>query len=76
MKYSLFAPKGLAKYVAGKPLAQGFHETALALFASGQYSGHAQGVRDERIRQESVRALRDNVAAKRAGLARVEVRCR
>lgn len=31
--YSLFAPKGLAQYRAGKPLAQALHETALMLFS-------------------------------------------
>ena len=49
---------------------------AFALFASGQYSGHAQGVRDERIRQESVRVQRDDVAASHLGLSRVRGQCR
>lgn len=33
MKYSIYTPKGLHEYRAGKPLAQGLHETALELFA-------------------------------------------
>jgi hypothetical protein len=33
MNYNLFAPSGLHKYEAGKPLAQAIHETALKLFA-------------------------------------------
>ncbi len=33
MKYSFFAPKGLHKYVAGKPLAEAIYETAIKLFA-------------------------------------------
>ena len=43
---------------------------ALALFASGQYGGYVRGEREERIRQESVRAVRDDVAARRVGLTR------
>lgn len=38
--YSLFAPKGLAQYRAGKPLAQALHETGLLLFSK---HGAAQG---------------------------------
>lgn len=33
MNYSLFAPPGLHKYQAGKPLAEAIHETGLRLFA-------------------------------------------
>ena len=43
---------------------------AFALFASGYRSGRLDGIRDERIRQESARSLRDDIAAKRIGLTR------
>lgn len=33
MKTSIYTPKGLHEYRAGKPLAQGLHETALQLFS-------------------------------------------
>jgi hypothetical protein len=39
MKYSLFAPSGLHKYQAGKPLAEAIHETAIRLFAKYDRSG-------------------------------------
>lgn len=39
MKYTLFAPKGLYKNEAGKPLAEAIHETALKLFAKYDRSG-------------------------------------
>ena len=43
---------------------------ALALFASGHRSGRLDGIRNERIRQESARLLCDDIAANRIGLVR------
>ena len=43
---------------------------AFALFASGYRSGRLDSIRDERIRQESARSLRDDIASKKIGLVR------